>query len=236
MFPRTRNAKVRRAGDLRRQRDESLLKPTAMPALKGSLTYARYYVEGEPPDDFQERFVKAIRLRAMKPLDPDEDALERSGWCRIGDPFETDLGYEDVFYNNYLNLGFRWDKWVIPGPMLKAKLREAEAAYLQKKGRERISRKERTELKELVSKKLRREVVPVMKNVDFSWSLDEGLVRFFSASPKQGALLAELFTKTFALRLVPETPYTLATRLGMSKAQDAAWDEIEPTSLGEGAG
>jgi recombination associated protein RdgC len=202
-----------------------------MPALKGSLTYARYYIDGEVPDDFRDKFVKAIRLRAMKPLEPDEDVAERSGWCRMGEPFEVDLGYEDVFYNNYLNLGFRADKWVIPGPMLRAKLRDAEASYLQKKGRERLTRKERTELKELVAKKLRRQVVPAMRVVDMSWSLEEGVVRFFSQSPKQGALLAELFTKTFALKLVPETPYTLAVRLGISKAQDKLWEQIEPTSL-----
>ena len=204
-----------------------------MPALKGSLTYSRHYVDGQLPDDFRDKFVKAIRLRAMKPLEPDEEAAERSGWCRLGEPFEVDLGYEDVFYNEYLNLGFRTDKWVIPGPMLRAKMRDAEAAYLQKKGRERISRSERNELKQLVSKKLRKQLVPVMRVVDVSWSIDEGIVRFFSASPKQGALLAELFTKTFALKLVPETPYTLASRLGLTKAEDKAWEEIEPTSFVE---
>ena len=204
-----------------------------MPALKGSLTYSRHYVDGQVPDDFRDKFVKAIRLRAMKPLEPDEEAAERSGWCRLGEPFEVDLGYEDVFYNEYLNLGFRTDKWVIPGPMLRAKMRDAEAAYLQKKGRERISRSERNELKQLVSKKLRKQLVPVMRVVDVSWSIDEGIVRFFSASPKQGALLAELFTKTFALKLVPETPYTLASRLGLTKAEDKAWEEIEPTSFVE---
>ena len=204
-----------------------------MPALKGSLTYSRHYVDGQVPDDFRDKFVKAVRLRAMKPLEPDEEAAERSGWCRLGEPFEVDLGYEDVFYNEYLNLGFRTDKWVIPGPMLRAKMRDAEAAYLQKKGRERISRSERNELKQLVSKKLRKQLVPVMRVVDVSWSIDEGIVRFFSASPKQGALLAELFTKTFALKLVPETPYTLASRLGLTKAEDKAWEEIEPTSFVE---
>ena len=35
-----------------------------MPALKGSLTYARFFVEGEPPKDFRERFMRAIRLLA----------------------------------------------------------------------------------------------------------------------------------------------------------------------------
>lgn len=208
-----------------------------MPALRGSLTYTRFFVEGVLPDELHTRLLKAIRQKVMRPLEPDEEALERSGWCRIGEPMELELEFEDVVYNNYVNLGFRTDRWVIPGPLLRTKMREAERAYLQKKGRERITRKERAELKELVSKRLRRQMEPRTTAVDFSWSLDEGLVRFFSASPKLGALLEDHFTKTFpSLRLVPESPYTLATRLGLSKTASAAWDEMEPISLAaEGA-
>jgi len=206
-----------------------------MPALKGSLTYARFFVDGDLPDDFRERFMKAIRLRAMKPLDPDEDALERSGFCRVGEPFETDLGYEDVFYNEFVNLGFRTDRWVVPGPLLRARMREAEAAYLAKKGRERMSKREKTELKELVSKRLRRQLVPAMRAVDLSWSLSDGIVRFFSQAAAPAAAMTELFQKTFSLRLVPEAPYTLAARIGLKKAQESAWQDLEPTSLGEGA-
>ena len=58
---------------------------------------------------------------------------------------------------------------------------------LKKAGRERLSRKEKGELKELVTKKLRRELTPATRAADVSWSLDEGIVRFFSASPKEGA-------------------------------------------------
>ena len=43
-----------------------------MPALKGSLTYARFFVEGDLPDDFRDRFTKSIRRRAMKPLNEGE--------------------------------------------------------------------------------------------------------------------------------------------------------------------
>jgi recombination associated protein RdgC len=208
-----------------------------MPALRGSLTYARFFVEGNLPDDLHFKLLKAIRQRVMKPLEPEEEAVERSGWCRIGEPMELEIGHEDVFYNNYVNLGFRTDRWVIPGPLLRAKLREAEKVYLQKKGRERLTRKEKAELKELVSKRLRRQMDPRTRAVDVSWSLDEGIVRFFSPSAKLGALLEEHFTKTFpSLKLLPEAPYTLAARLGLSKAQSTAWDEMEPTSLAvEGA-
>jgi recombination associated protein RdgC len=202
-----------------------------MPALRGSLTYVRYFVQGDLPDDFQERALKSIRLRAMRPLEPDEEVNERSGWCRIGEAMDTDVDFEDVFYNSYVNLGFRTDRWVIPGPMLRAKMREAEKAYLQKKGRERLGRKERTELKELVTKKLRRELSPVTRAFDVSWSLDEGLVRFFTHAARHGAALEALFEKTFALKLVAEGPYTLAARIGLRAEQEKRWEAIEPIDL-----
>ncbi len=202
-----------------------------MPALRGSLTYARFFVEGEPPDDLRERYMRAIRLRTLRPLEPDDEALESQGWCKVGEPFELELGYEDVFYNEYVNLGFRVDRWVIPGPLLRRKLREAEQAVLAKKGRERLSRREKTELKELVSRKLRRDLVPAMRAADLSWSLEEGVVRFFSLSPRTTAAMTDVFQRTFALKLIPEAPYTLAARLGLSKAEEAAWEALEPLDL-----
>jgi recombination associated protein RdgC len=71
-----------------------------MPALKGSLTYARFFVEGDLPDDFRQRFMRAIRLRAMQALDPEQELSERSGWRAIGEPFELELNYDNVFYNS----------------------------------------------------------------------------------------------------------------------------------------
>lgn len=203
-----------------------------MPALRGSLSYARFFVKGELPDDFRERFMRAVRLRSMKPLEPDDEELERSGWAKIGEPFVVDLSYEDVFFNEYVNLGFRTDRWVIPGPVLRTRVKEAEAAYLEKKGRERLSRKEKTELKLLVAKKLRRQMAPATRAVDLSWAIGEGVVRFFSHSVKPAGAMMELFKKTFGVELVPESPYTAAARIGLDKEQEHAWNELEMTYLG----
>ncbi len=198
-----------------------------MPALRGSLTYARFFVDGDVPEDFREKYMRAVRLRAMKPLEPEDADLERSGWCKVGEPFEIELRYEDVFYNEYVNLGLRTDKWRLPSSMLKQRLREAEAAYLEKKGRERLGRAEKAELKEMVSRKLRKQMSPATRMIDVSWSMNEGVVRFFSHAEKAGAQMMELFTKTFGLKLVPEAPYTLAARLGLTKAQESAWQDLE---------
>jgi DNA recombination-dependent growth factor C len=200
-------------------------------ALRGSLTYARFFVDGDVPDDFREKYMRAIRLRAMKPLEPEDDDLERSGWCKIAEPFEIELHYDDVFYNEFLVLGIRTDRWQIPGPMLKARVREAEAAYLEKKGREKLGRKEKAELKENVARKLRKQMAPSTRVVDLSWSMNEGVVRFFSHADKAAGNMMELFHKTFGLRLVAESPYTLAERLGLSKAQESSWQEIDLTVL-----
>ena len=203
-----------------------------MPALSGSLTYARLFVEGTLPEDFRDRFGAAIQLRGMRPLEADDEALERSGWCAIGDPFELDLGYERVFYNDYVNLGLRTDRWSIPSALVRTHLKEAEAAYLEKKKRQRLSKHERAELKEMVLRQLRKQSVPSVRAVDFSWSLGEGIVRFFSHAQRPTATLIDLFGKTFTgLKLVPEAPYTLASRLGLSKEEEEAWDRLEPTDF-----
>ncbi|MFO0672426.1 MAG: hypothetical protein U0235_22920 [Polyangiaceae bacterium] len=201
-----------------------------MSIFRGSLTYARFFVEGEVPDDFRDRFMRSIRHRIQKPLEPEDEDLERTGWCLVGDAAGLELAYPDVFWNEYLNLGVRTDRWAIPGSLLRAKMREAQTAYLEKHGRERLSRKEKTELKDLVSKRLRQKLTPATRLVDFSWSLGEGIVRFFSHSPKAAVGMSELFHRTFGsygLRLVPESPYTLASRLALTKAEADAWDGLE---------
>ena len=206
-----------------------------MPALRGSLTYSRFFVDGEVPEDFREKYMRAIRLRAMKPLEADDDDLERSGWSKVAEPFELELKYDDVFYNEFIVLGLRTDRWQIPGPVLKARVREAEAAYLEKKGREKLSRKEKAELKESVARKLRKQSAPTTRVVDVAWALNEGVVRFFSHADKAAGVMTELFHKTFGLRLVPESPYTLAERIGLSKAQESAWQDIDFTVLAKEA-
>lgn len=202
-----------------------------MPALRGSLTYARFYVEGAVPASFHASYLKSIRAKAMRPLDPQEPEPERSGFCRLGEPFETELTHEDVFYDDYLVLGVRTDRWAIPKPLLRAKLREAEAALLTQKGRERLTKKEKSELKEAVARKLRKGSAPATRAFDLIWSLDEKLVRFFSHSPKTIANMTELFQKAFSLRLIPESPHTLATRLGLDKQAERIWNELSPSEF-----
>jgi len=195
------------------------------------MSYARFFVEVAQTENFREKFLEALALRAMRPLDAEEDIEERSGWCALGDPYQLELTHERVFFNNYLNLGFRTDRWAIPAPILRTKLHEAEVAYLASKGREKLAKREKDELKQLVVRKLRKQFVPTVRVVDLSWSLEENLVRFFSHSARTTAAMADLFAQTFGVELTIEAPYTLAARLGLSPEQERSWEELEMTRL-----
>ena len=192
-----------------------------MGAFRGSMSYTRFFVRGELPTDvppaedgtprtFRDRFVDAIRLRAFRPLDPNEDVDFRAGWCAPEQPFDTDLAHEKIFFGDYLNLGFRVDRWRIPAPLFKASFRDAERRFLAEHGRDKLSRAQKEELTAVVTATLRKKVVPAMKVIDLSWQLSAGIVRFFHQSPKQHELLLEVFEKTFDLELVQDGAYVAA--------------------------
>ena len=206
-----------------------------MSALKGSLTYSRFFVDIAPPKDFRERYMRAIRHRTIQPLSASDEDMERTGFCRIADAFDLELNTSNVIYESFINLGVRTDRWVFPGPLIKARVREAEAAYLEKKGRQRLSKSERAELKQAVQQKLKHKLTPQVRAVDLSWSMDEKLVRYFTHSEKSIARMLELFEKAFHIKLIPESPYTLADNSGILSQREKQWEQLEPCDLREQA-
>jgi recombination associated protein RdgC len=197
-------------------------------ALRGSISYSKHYVRGDLPGDFRDTFVENLRLRAFRPLGLEDDE-PRVGWCSVENPLDCELDHGKVFFNNYLNLGLRVDRWQIPGPLFKAHFAEAERERLAKRGRDKLGKKEKEELAATVSRRLRKQLVPVMKVVDLSWNLDTGVVRFWNQSPRLVETLGEIFEATFSLGLVPESPFTAAARIGLADAHEHAFAMIKPS-------
>ncbi len=201
-----------------------------MGALKGSISYSKHYVRGALPDDFRDPFVERIRLRAFQPLGPAEDE-PHVGWCSIENPLDCELDHGKVFFNAYLNLGLRVDCWQIPGPLFKAHFAEAERDLLARRGRDKLGKREKEELTTTVSRRLRKQLIPVMKVVDLSWNLDTGVVRFWNQSARLVEILDELFRATFGLDLVPESPFTAAARIGLTEEHERAFAMLQPSTF-----
>ncbi len=207
-----------------------------MSALSGSLSYQRFFVEHALPRDFVTKSHDKILALAMRPLSPNEPEAERSGWCVLGEPLDLELDRSRVFLDGFVNLGVRSDKWAIPSALFKTRIREAEQQERARKERDRLGRKEKAEIKEVVTRELRKKILPTVRVADLSWSLDEGVIRFFSHSKKSTLTMLELFEKTFGFEPIAESPHTQARRLSLSDDELRAWEAIEPVSLlGESA-
>jgi hypothetical protein len=200
-----------------------------MGALKGSLTYSKFQVRGDLPEGYRDAFVEAVRLRAFTPLSPSDDASEGAGWCAIGQPLVLELDHEGIYWDAYLNLGMRVDKWRIPSAIFKAHYETAETKLLEELGRERLSRAQKDDLKTMVTRRLRELVMPTMSVIDLSWHLDRGELRFFHRSPRMHELLIDLFEQTFGLELVLESAYLAATRAGLDEDTLLRAARLDPT-------
>jgi len=205
-----------------------------MGLLKGSISYAKYYVEGDLPDNHQEKFLESLHLRKFHPLTVDGEDEQRVGWVCVARPLEPEVVFDhnDVFYNEYVNLAIRVDAWRFPGSVFKAAFAEAEKKYLTKKGREKLTKREKDEMKILVGRKLRHQFSPTIRLIDLSWNTDTGVVRFWNQSAKGQELLFELWEKTFPkVDLVPAGTYTTAARLDLPEARLKALSEVEPSQF-----
>lgn len=197
-----------------------------MSLSKGSLTYARFFVEGDRPD--VDACLAAIRLRAFRPLKATDELDESVGWCSVHHHIDLDLTHEKAFDGDFITLGLRTDRWKIPGAIMAAHMREAETAMLAELGKDRLSRTQKEDLRAMVERKLRERSMPAMRVYDLAWDTDAGVVRFFATSPKVHDVLHELFEKTFGCRLIPEGVYTRAERLGLTASELDALCTILP--------
>ncbi len=205
-----------------------------MGAFTGSMSYKLFFVEGELPAQWKEQFLERIAQRAFEPVSPDEEDEESYGWVPIERPLELEFPYASVVYNDYLNLGFRRDKFSISTDLFKASLGAVTREFLKQNAQENLTRMQRDDLKKMVRTDLKRRTLPAMKITDMSWHLGRGEVRFWSQSPKMCELFQGYFEDTFGMKIVPSGPYVTGVQLQLDPELTAALAAAEPTNFVEG--
>jgi hypothetical protein len=203
-------------------------------ARSGSLTFTRLSTQGALPKDLRRRFLEAARLRVFQPLKPEDEALEATGWCVIERPFDLELDSAKMFHDSYVLLGFRVDRYRIPGALLRSQITDEEQRQLSRTKKAKLSRNEKLEIKERVVMRLRKKVIPTSKAIDMCWHLDSGSVLFFGHSKRVLIDFSAHFEKTFGLALVEDSPYAVAGRAGLSKELERALKNVEPVSFSAG--
>jgi len=205
-----------------------------MGVRRGSLSFTRFRVTGIVPKDLRKRYLEAVQLRTFAPLDVNGEATEASGWCVLERPFDLEFDASKLFYDRFVLLGFRVDKWRVPGPLIKAHVEDEEQRLLGKSGRERLGRAERADLKSKVTMRLRRKIMPTAKLFDVAWDLDGETLLFFCHSAKLILDFSALFETTFGLSLVEDSPYAAAMRANLPSALQKRLMQLDPMSLVDG--
>ena len=200
-----------------------------MGALQGTLTYKLFYVGDPVPDDFTTGLIERIKHRAFEALEPTSEEDEHYGWVPIENPLFVEFDLHAVLFDHFVNLGLRQDKWSLPSSLLKAHLTQTEREYRKTHDKDRLTKFEKEDLKEMVQKQLRERSLPKMKVFDMSWDLRQGRVRFWSQSAKTCELFQGLFEDTFGLKIVPANPYVTALEQELAPDLVAAIAEVEPS-------
>jgi recombination associated protein RdgC len=203
-------------------------------ARGGTLTFTRFFTQGALPKDLRRKFLEAAQLRVFEPLKPEDEALEATGWCVMERPFDLELDSAKMFHDSFVLLGFRVDRYRIPGALLKSQISDEEQRQLAKGKKTKLSRNEKLEIKSRVVMRLRKKVIPTSKAIDLCWHLDRGVVLFFGHSKRMILDFAALFEKTFGIALLEDSPYAAATRAELPRELERALAQIEPLSFSSG--
>ena len=87
---------------------------------------------------------------------------------------------------------------------LKVYLTQAETEFMEATGKERLSKADKEEVRDLITKQLREASDSGIKGFDMVWDLEDESVRFWSQSKGPCDEFEHLFAETFGLRLIPE--------------------------------
>ena len=151
--------------------------------------------------------------------DVDDDGLApvaRSGWVSVHDPLVTDFTPSDLFFQQYLAVGFRHDRRAVPAQLLRLERRRLETE--RRAGREggRLGAAERREIKLEVESRLLARALPAPRLVDCVWNLASGHVFLSGGSRLLREAFASCFRATFGVMPVPMIPWLTAQHVGLS--------------------
>ncbi|MBW1916498.1 MAG: recombination-associated protein RdgC [Deltaproteobacteria bacterium] len=194
-----------------------------------SLSFCRYMVRGEVPEDFLPWVDNCLQKYQF--LDIDDSAQEKSvGWVELGNLLETDFQQGGTHKGEYLAFSLRIDTRKVPPALFRKHYLLAESTQTRQRSRA-LSRTQKAELKETVMQELLRRQMPQPHLYDVVWSPAQGRLWLFSTSPKVREVFETLFRDTFELDLYLLFPYTLAQSLIKMESQWQALESLSP-SLG----
>lgn len=196
-----------------------------MPIHKGAVTCSRYFVVegGSTAKDQRRALATGLRKLAFEPLDRDGDDDRSAGWVELTDHDSTELAPSSFLLGEHVVLTWRIDALRVPTAQAKAELETWAKAFQTKQGRP-PSKKERSEEKELIVRRLRKRAFISSKTFDVSWSQTSGVVLIWASSRKVVEEVVVALEESLGLVLRATAPGAAAEAAGVDG------DDLPPTA------
>lgn len=199
--------------------------------LSATSTIVRLHAK--PPANLdREAIARAVEERAFR--DHDEDGMpkqEAFGWVAIHDPMVTEFDATDLFFQQYMVVGFRFDRRAVPAKLAWMERRRQEDARRAEQDLERLSRDAKREIKQDVESNLMSRALPNPKLFECAWNLETEAVYFTGKLKSARETFASLFRETFGVAPIPMIPYLAAERVGLPDGIVDSVRNVEPSRL-----
>lgn len=190
------------------------------------------FVAAAPSRLERESIAQAVTRHAFRDSDPAVgDARQAWGWIAMHDPLQVEFTPADLFFHQYLVLGFRYDKRLVPPKLLMLERRRLERERAAARGALRVSAAERREIKDEIASRLVAQALPTPRLFDVVWNLETGRVYFSGKLRAAREAFGDCFRRTFGVTPVPLIPYLAAEHVGLGAGTVAAVRGVEPSSL-----
>ncbi len=160
---------------------------------------------------------------------------ESYGWVALHDPLSTDFDPTDLFFQQYLVVGFRFDTRAVPAKLVWIERRRVEEVRKVELGVDRLNRATKREIKDDVESNLMARALPNPKLFECAWNLETEAVYFSGKLKGAREAFSTLFRDTFGVAPIPMIPYLAAERVGLPANVVKGVRDVEPARLVVGA-
>ncbi|MCP4717085.1 MAG: recombination-associated protein RdgC [Deltaproteobacteria bacterium] len=181
-----------------------------MGLYSGAASYLRYQLAERAPDNIKELVLERIKANAFKEIDPGTLTDKTMGWVSAENM--ASIFFDDLHFQKepYLVFSLRIDTRKVPAITMKAARLREEIKYKEDTGQERLSKKDKSMLKDEVWQSLLRKCLPTPVVYEVCWNLTSNIICFFSTSKTAQDEFVTFFYRSFDIKLIPLVPYDLA--------------------------
>jgi len=200
-----------------------------MGLLSRTLSFVRYSIEGQLPDNFWEFAAERIAQFSFQDIDDTFDEYS-IGWVSIDNMFDSSFTNASYAVGDQIVLAMRIDERKVSATLLK-KFTLKEEERLKKEHRApRLSRSHREQIKEDVRLQLVKKALPMPSVYELSWNLADNTLLFYSTSAKAQSILEDFFKDCFGLSIILQVPYSIGVKL-LDHNELERLKEIQPEIL-----